>query len=228
MNFDFLRKAMKSRPSKFQGLLYAMLLSFLLQPFVPEGRFREALVTVVTSLVLIASIYAISDEKRKYVITSIVLVIPALVISVLYSLSGHSEFLIISYISKIIFLFYVAYVSLRHVLTAKSVSEDTIVGSICIYLLFGLTWAHIYALIEHLNPGSYKGLAIDYSHSEFATNILRDFIYHSFTTLTTVGYGDIVPVSMLARTFNILEAIVGQVYMTVLVARIIGLYIKQK
>ncbi len=228
MSFNFLHKAIKARPSKFQGLLYAMLISFLLQPFVPEGRLREALVTVVTSLVLIVSIYAISDEKRKYVITSIVLVIPALIIAALYSITGDAEFLVVSYISKIVFLLYVSYVSLRHVLTAERVSEDTIFGSICVYLLLGLTWAHIYSLIEHVNPGSYLGLAQDYAHSEFATNILRDFIYHSFTTLTTVGYGDIVPVSMLARTFNILEAIIGQVYMTVLVARIIGLYIKQK
>ena len=120
------------------------------------------------------------------------------------------------------------YASLYHVLSSKEVDDDIIYGSICVYLQLGLCWAHIYALIESLSPGSFTGLAQDYSHVEFASNALRDFIYHSFVTLTTLGNGDITPVSMAARTFAMLEAIMGQIYLTVLVARIIGLYTKNK
>lgn len=228
MYLRFIKSAMKTRPSKFQGLFYSILALLVFQPLVPESFLREGVVTLTLSVILVASIYAISDDKAKYVIASIVLLIPSLAFTFIHYFSHGENSLTISYISKIAFLFYVTYVSLLHVLKAERVSDDSIYGAVCVYLLMGLSWAHLYALIEQLNPGSFNGLAIDYSRSDLTTNVLRDFIYFSYGTLSTLGFGDIIPTSMASRSFAFLEALSGQIYLTVLVARIMGMYIKQK
>lgn len=226
--FNYLKLAIKNRPSKFKGLFLSLLALFLLQPFLPDNAMRDAIVTFSVMVILITSIYAISDEKQKYVTVSIVLAVPALIFSILTYLTNDIRLLEINYFVKILFWIWITYASLYHVLRTKEVDDDIIYGSICVYLQLGLCWAHIYALLESLAPGSFTGLAQDYSHVEFASNALRDFIYHSYGTLTTLGLGDITPVSMSARTFVMLEAIIGQIYLTVLVARIIGLYTKGK
>ena len=84
------------------------------------------------------------------------------------------------------------------------------------FLLLGLCWAFIYALIEVLNPGSFSVASITTAGSSSA------YTYFSFVTLTTLGYGDISPVAQVARSFAILEAITGQMYLAVLVARLVG------
>jgi voltage-gated potassium channel len=111
------------------------------------------------------------------------------------------------------------------VLAAERIVFDLIFGALCVFVLLGLCWANVYQLIERLAPGSfmvdYARYQIDAAADPFAS--LGLFTYYSFVTLTTVGYGDIVPVSALARWLVWLEAVAGQFYMAVFVARLIGL-----
>jgi hypothetical protein len=111
------------------------------------------------------------------------------------------------------------------VLAAERIVFDLIFGALCVFVLIGLCWANVYQLIERLAPGSfmvdYARYQIDAAADPFAS--LGLFTYYSFVTLTTVGYGDIVPVSALARWLVWLEAVAGQFYMAVFVARLIGL-----
>ena len=88
-----------------------------------------------------------------------------------------------------------------------------------VYLFIGLLWSDIYAILEHLQPGSFS-----FAHSQAGTK-LSDFSYYSFVTLTTLGYGDITPLTSKARAFAMLEAIIGQLYLVVLIARLVGLHI---
>lgn len=111
------------------------------------------------------------------------------------------------------------------VLAAERIVFDLIFGALCVFVLLGLCWANVYQLIERLVPGSF---IVDYAR--YQINIAADpfaslglFTYYSFITLTTVGYGDIVPVSALARWLVWLQAVAGQFYMAVFVARLIGL-----
>jgi hypothetical protein len=111
------------------------------------------------------------------------------------------------------------------VLAAERIVFDLIFGALCVFVLIGLCWANVYQLIERLVPGSfmvdYARYQIDAAADPFAS--LGLFTYYSFVTLTTVGYGDIVPVSALARWLVWLQAVAGQFYMAVFVARLIGL-----
>lgn len=113
------------------------------------------------------------------------------------------------------------------VLAAKQIVFDMICGALCVFVLFGMCWANVFTLLERLAPGSF---AIDFAR--YHVNAEADpfaaagvFTYYSFVTLTTVGYGDIVPASATARWLVWLEAVFGQFYMAVFVSRLIGLQV---
>jgi hypothetical protein len=106
---------------------------------------------------------------------------------------------------------------LRQIFTEKSVTGDTIKGGISIYILIGILWQFVYHLIWALNPSSFS--------MNVSGAVFPNFFYFSFTTITTLGYGDIVPLSYAAKTAAMLEAVVGQVYLGVFVARLVGLHI---
>jgi hypothetical protein len=100
----------------------------------------------------------------------------------------------------------------------RGITADRLRGAACAYLLMGLAWALAYRLIERFIPGSFAGLAaIEADGME-----TPQMVYYSFVTLTTLGYGDITPVRPLAETLSFLEAFVGQFYLTVLVAFLVG------
>jgi len=112
---------------------------------------------------------------------------------------------------------------LEDVLRRGQISADKICGAICVYLLIGFAWAFGYGILELVNPGSFFGLAeIDANNHVGRIMQLR---YFSFATLTTLGFGDILPRSPVARTLTTLEAVTGQIYLTVLIARLVGLHI---
>ena len=108
---------------------------------------------------------------------------------------------------------------LRRVFNEKHVTMETIKGGISIYLLLGLLWAFAYDFLNKLSPGSLTS-ATDLSYS--------DIMYFSFVTLTTLGYGDIGPATWHTRNLAFMEAVVGQIYMTVLVARLVGLHLANR
>ncbi len=111
-------------------------------------------------------------------------------------------------------------------LSATRVTNDTISGAVCGYLLFGIMFAFVYAIIELLYPGSFmidgKLLRPDLRRFYYQHEI-STLIYYSLVTLATVGYGDIAPVSLPARVLAALEAIAGQFYIAVLIARLVSI-----
>jgi hypothetical protein len=100
------------------------------------------------------------------------------------------------------------------------VTHWRIQGAVAVYLLLGMGWAHAYHMAAILNPRSFDGLGNE-------TSAISAWMYYSFVTLTTVGYGDIVPVRPVARSLAIGEAITGQLYLTVLLARLVALQISR-
>lgn len=105
----------------------------------------------------------------------------------------------------------------RQVLFAGKVTKNTIVGSICIYILIGIIWGNFYELLLILDTTSFKGLNTKEWHEASA-----DLVYYSFITLTTIGFGDISPVSPLAKFLTYVEGILGQFYIAILVSSLVG------
>ena len=115
---------------------------------------------------------------------------------------------------------------LRFLIGARRADVDTIRAAVCVFLLMGLLWAMLYAAIGRLEPLAFStssGVPPGMGNAAGSSTA----IYFSFVTLTTLGYGDITPVTAAARTAAVLEALTGQVYLVVLVARLVGLTVAQ-
>ncbi len=109
---------------------------------------------------------------------------------------------------------------------ANEVSQDTIVGGICVYLLVGLFFAVTFMLMTELYPGAFiaDGETIVRSATDSNTSATK-LLYFSFVTLTTLGYGDITPGGDMGRMLSVAEALIGQLYLTIFVARLVALYV---
>ena len=106
-------------------------------------------------------------------------------------------------------------------LRSKHVDADLIYGAVGIYLMIGFVFAFAFALLETTIPGSFSGL-----QEVISAHATTDpMVYFSFVTLTTLGYGDISPITSVAMTMSYLEAIIGQLFLAILVARLVGMHI---
>jgi voltage-gated potassium channel len=112
---------------------------------------------------------------------------------------------------------------LGYVLHSGRVTSDKIFATICVYLLVGFVWTYAYALLDEVQPGSFAA-STETGRNDYVGRIMQ-LRYFSFATLTTLGYGDILPRSPTARTMAVLETVMGQIYLAVLVARLVGLHI---
>jgi len=205
-------------------LLIALGLFFISAPFVEEIKAGELIVSILFSLVLLSAVLAVAERKRVLVI-AIVLVIPAIagrwVNHFRPDLVPPRVFLI----AGLILIIFVVANLLRFILRAPSVNTEVLCASISAYLMLGLMWAMAYWLVDRLTPGG----AFSFNTNAGPRSI-EGFtgFYFSFITLSTVGYGDITPVSRFARWLAAMEAMTGLLYVAVLIARLVSLYSSNK
>jgi hypothetical protein len=110
------------------------------------------------------------------------------------------------------------------VIKTRRVTADTMYGTVCVYLLVGMTFGSLYDLIETLHPGSF---VINVDVGELVKVRWRTLIYFSFMTLTTIGFGDITPVTAQAQSLAAMEGVIGVLYVAVLIARVVGIYARR-
>jgi voltage-gated potassium channel len=120
------------------------------------------------------------------------------------------------------FFLSIGWVAARQVLFSGSIEWNTVVGAVCIYLLLGLIWAMVFTMLEVSLPGSFRGVA----STDFSA-VSMDLLYFSYISLSTMGYGDITPVQPLARYCSFMAGVVGQFYMAVLVASLVGVRVSR-
>jgi hypothetical protein len=111
---------------------------------------------------------------------------------------------------------------LMFIFKTHRVTRDVIAASIVVYLLIGILWGFIYSALNFLEPGSFT-----YNESDTVKET-SVFAYFSLVTLTTLGYGDVAPLTARARAFAVTEAIIGQMYIAILIARLVGIHIAQQ
>jgi hypothetical protein len=201
-------------------LLIALGIFFTCAPFLEEIKAGDLIVSFLLSLVLLSAVLAVADRRRTLVI-AIWLAIPTLVARWFNhfrpDLVPPGVFLIGG---LLLFIFVVAQL-LRFVLRAPSVTAEVLCASIAAYLMLGLIWTLAYWLVDRLTPGG----AFSYNTNAGPRSINGfDGFYFSFITLSTVGYGDITPVSRIARWLAAMEAMTGLLYVAVLIARLVSLY----
>jgi len=208
--------------ARYLVLLISLLLLFLVSPFVVSVRYGVVITTIAGAIVLLSGTYAVSDRRRFFVVTLVVAA--AAVATNWLSVALQREWIVVaSHVLALLLLGLVAVGILGDVVQGGRISADKIYGAICVYLLVGFAWAFGYTIMELMDPGSFSGV-VDTDRADDLGRVLQ-MRYFSFATLTTLGYGDIVPRSPAARTLATLEAMMGQVYLAVLIARLVGLHI---
>ena len=145
------------------------------------------------------------------------------------TVSSSAETLTIGIVVWLVFLAFVTSSQLRSLLAHREVTSETISMSISIYLLFGMTCGVLYVLIFQLQPDAFRFGELDAAASQRSSpHLFPMLVYFSLTTLSTVGFGDITPTNDLSRFVAVAEALVGQLYLAILVARLVGLRISSR
>jgi hypothetical protein len=200
-------------------LLIVLALLFFFFPFVEEVKAGDLIVSILLSLVLLCAVLAVSDRKGVLLI-ALVLAIPAIAGRWINHFRPDLVPPAVFLIAGLVLVAFVVVNLLRFVWRAPSVNVEVLCASISAYLMLGLMWTMAYWLVDRLTPGAF---AFNTNAGRQSMNGFNAF-YFSFVTLSTVGYGDITPVSKVARMLAAMEAMTGLLYVAVLIARLVALY----
>ena len=201
---------------RFRLLWATLLLLLLFFPFIRyfELTGLEVVLDAIITLILISSIHAVSDNRR-HLLLALAMIAPAIVLSWADQFFPPQIYHLVVPIALVMAFGFVAVHILRFALQTGRVDAAKVDAAICVYLLIGVIWQYFYIFVNSVIPESFANPRLAYG----------DFLYFSFVTLTTLGYGDITPLNGPAQALAYTEAILGQLYLTILVARLVGLYI---
>ncbi len=216
-----------SSERRFLYLLVFLMILIFMGPFISEHDKGFTLYDALSTGVLILGAYSASGKKSSLVVAFAIFV-PAVALVWLDHFDPSTSYALPRSILSILFFTHIGGTILTHVLKAERVTFDKICAALCSYLLIGVVFAFIYSLLEFLSPGMFLagGEVIPRGDPRaFHGAGLGQAIYFSFTTLTTLGYGDIAGATPVAKNLSVLEALIGQIYLVVLVARLVGMEI---
>ncbi|MEM9451222.1 MAG: potassium channel family protein [Cyanobacteria bacterium P01_E01_bin.6] len=222
MEFSLTSKQTLPQPH-YQHLLTVMVLRLLIIPFLQGG-----LGEIVASLLFFYITFLIVQSyrlKRSLFVIFVAIAAVGFFLDIILTLGWVSTSvtpMILTFLSiYIVFFGSAALLILQNIVKTPRVTMDMVRGGICVYLLLGYFWALLYAMVYTLDGNAFSSaLLTDDSY--------LNLLYFSFVTLTTLGFGDIVPVNEVASVFTILEALVGQMYPTVFIALLVGGYLANR
>jgi hypothetical protein len=218
------RKIKEFKRAHFYYLMIALLIQLIIYPTVAQGKFTGILTEIFATIVLFAAIYSIKPTKKQMIIA--LCLCGFAFFGIWYSILIEPRFYltVVSVLCQIGFNIYIIVLVLISLFREKRVTGNIICGAIAVYLLIGTTFSVLYYFMESMAPGSF---CINISQSSAEQLLHIDFVHLSFITITTLGYGDIIPISGCARSFTNLEAVIGVMYVAILISRFVGIYIAQ-
>ena len=198
-------------------LFVALLLLLVLTPLLGESPAARVLGNVLNVIVLASAVTAISRSTASLAL-AIVLALPVVGYQVTALFFKIPQYLVYSWGFAAGFYFMTLVCLLRYVLGVTAMDADKLNGAAAAYLLAGIFWAYIYAVVQHLMPGSFASAGAPVPVT------LPGLIEFSFAVLTTSGYGDVTPALAFARGLVTLEKICGVLFVAILIARLAGIY----
>jgi Ion channel len=208
-----------SKGNRLFYLLISLLVFLLAEPFLQVGVLAYALLIIIYTVVVLSGVYAV-DYSKQGLLVAVALALLVTITTWSAPFVATKPFTVATLLFIIVFLLFVARTITVHLLRARTISGNELCGAMSVYIILGIVWAVFYILVEFLSPGSYdaRGGTLDNS----------SFMYFSFSTLTTMGFGDIIPVNRLVRVATIFEAMTGILYVAVLVARLVSVYTQRQ
>lgn len=207
----------------FRNLFFSLLVYNILNPFLDPFPSLAVLAHLFLCATLFLSVYAIQRRQKQRFI-AVVLLLPLLL---LYWLGIYDAMLFTRPGSYLLFACYyglLIYVYVRQLARFKKVTMNVLYGALCLYMIIGLFWGALYALLNEVLPGSYTGELL----TAASDNPLEIYNYFSMVTLTTLGYGDITPRTPGAGALCQIEAVIGQFFTAVVVGWMVGNIVSEK
>jgi voltage-gated potassium channel len=200
--------------SIFLGLL---ILTVFVMPSVGFGEHHEQRYRTIVSCVLFCSGVSIAWRRRGLLLSSALIVLVAISAQLRALWTPTHYWILCSETATLAATLIISWTLLLQIFRSKGpITSVSLQAAIAVYLLFGTAWANAYIIAMQQNPHSFQStIALSSSSSE-------EWMYYSFVTLTTLGYGEITPKSQVARSLAIGEALVGQLYLAILIARLVG------
>jgi hypothetical protein len=208
-------RALRDHPSAI--LLAAQLIFVLAYPFLADSTWGRVALGVVQPGIVLLAVYAV---RRTAALSWVALLfgLPAVVFSVLEVVRPESGVIIVgSALAHVPFYFFVSYAMIRYLFHDDRVTRDELFATGAAFTVVAWGFAYLYAAAQVLWPGSFVGAGGPGDRSWF------DLLFLSFTTLTSVGLSDVLPVLPHARSLVMLEQVAGVLYVALVVARLVGL-----
>ncbi len=203
----------------------AALLVFLLALIVAtpsiSGEGSGFLVELVFDGILLAGVYSVGTGKHRW--PFLILTVVTLAVRWGEHLAGVSYLDVSALALTVVWLVYAVSIIIANLFSRSDVKVDTILGAVVTYLLVAVAFTLVFEIIEIQKPGSFSGIGVDAALDR--RELAGSMMYLSLVCITTMGFGDIVPVSDLARPLTVIEGVFGQLYLAVMIARLVGLHI---
>lgn len=202
-------------------LLIALVLQVVFHPFLELWEGGRVVAALAFVSVPVLGVYALSGQRRHCIIASALAILTIVAVLLYIGAIGEDRNSMAPWVAALgaLFLIYVGLAFLAFVMRENVDNRARLLAALCVYLLMGLTWAMIFRVIHLVEPDAFG--------TPLAANEVVPFthyLYFSFVTLTTLGYGDISPVGEFARTAAVLEAMMGTLYVAIMIAYLVGTY----
>ena len=203
--------------SRFIYIILSIMIAILISPYIRHiGKTGHIFTTLLTAMIPLTSFYALIANRNRAVVI-LFLAAPFVILDGMSMFFAHRYLMIAAISFGTILYFYISVLLVNNLLSYRVVTADLIYCAIATYLLIGVMWTGIYMVLESIYPGSFSGI------SEAG-----DLLYFSFVILTTVGFGDITPQSIISKRLVVFEAAMGCIYLAVIIAMIVGRYMSME
>jgi hypothetical protein len=185
---------------------------------VVRGSPSDRVFGILLGVVVLASLWSL-HSSRLWLLTGRALAALAITLAIAGAVWPDRSLQTATWLVAILFFLMSIHLGLQGVLAKGRITSNHLFGAMSVYLLLGVTWALVFGTVYHFAPRSFEGLS---------TGSPSEFLYFSFVTLATLGYGDIAPIHPIARTIVYLEAVVGQLYVAVLIASLVSRHVANR
>lgn len=223
---DYCIDGKKWRVAGFLGAFLAVMAIFFIVPMFEKNFFTHLILQCSFILLILSTVYAI-DGHRSILITGLFFLVPYIYFDSLSFYYHSLPYLIVAYGFSLVFTLFSMIVLMRKILRAGLVNADLIFGALMVYLLSGILWANFYYIENIVSPGSFHGAgALDFDSTDLLSTYEQqfNFLYYSFATLATLGMGDITPLSHLAKSLTAMEAMFGQLFVAIIIAKLVTVW----